>query len=81
MKNNNIGRWDATIGIHEDGTKEVLTFGRCFHDTPECRARTANHYGCADVYYVRADEMTDEEIEMVSAAYNEFFDYMMQWVK
>lgn len=77
--NKNEFKWDATIGIHADGTKEVLAFGKSFNDDEEAKSRACKHYGVSDIYYVRAEDMTDEELELVYAAHQDFCKRMMQW--
>ena len=81
MENMKNFRKGATIGIHEDGTKEVLAFGKSFDDDPEGKARAAKYYGCTDIYHVLPEKMTAEECEMVRTAFQELCDRLSQWVK
>lgn len=76
--NKNEFNWDATIGIHEDGTKEVLSFGKSISDDLEGKARAAELYGVSDIYYVRREDMTDDEVDLVYAAHQKFINRMMQ---
>lgn len=71
------GGWDATIGIHEDGSKEVIAFGKVVSDGQGCKERACKHYGVSDIYYVHAEDMTDEEISMVYAAHQET---LLRWL-
>lgn len=79
MTNRNEFSWNATIGIHEDGTKEVMAFGKSFTDNPEGKDRACKYYGVSDIYYVNAEDMTAEERELVYAAHQEFCECMMKW--
>ena len=72
------GGWDATIGIHEDGKKEVLAFGKAFSDEAS-KKRFCKDCGVSDVYHVHAEDMTDEEISMVYAAHQETIEWLNQW--
>ena len=73
------GGWDATIGIHEDGTKEVIAFGKTFSDE-DSKNKFCKDCGVADAYYVHAEDMTDEEIRMVYTAHQETIEWLNQWV-
>lgn len=73
------GGWDATIGIHEDGSKEVIAFGKAVSDGQDCKERACKYYGVSDIYYVHAEDMTDEEISMVYAAHQDTLRWLNQW--
>lgn len=74
------GGWNATIGIHEDGTKEVIAFGKAFSDDQDCKERICKDCGVSDVYYVHAEDMTDEEIRLVYAAHQETIEWLDQLI-
>ena len=73
MNRNEFG-WDATFGVHRDGTKEVIAFGNIGY-----RKNALNHYGCTAIYQRTPEEMTDEEFEMAVEARKDFIEFLMQW--
>lgn len=62
---------NAMFGIKEDGTVECLEIGN-FCDNV-VRENTAEAWGCTEIYFRNAEEMTDEEVEMAMKVFNIFF--------
>lgn len=68
--NRNEFKWDAMFGIKADGTIECLEIGSFGDDVSE---NTAQAWGCTEIYFRNAEDMTDEEFEMAQNIFNNLF--------